>query len=55
VTSPLNNLASPLAVRNLEFGFIMEASLSPEPGGCSLISQEELNRLMLEWLRRRFG
>jgi pimeloyl-ACP methyl ester carboxylesterase len=36
-------LASPPAVRNLEFGFIMEAALSPEPGGCSLMSQQELD------------
>lgn len=36
-------LASPPAVRNLEFSFIMEAALSPEPGGCSLSSQQELD------------
>jgi pimeloyl-ACP methyl ester carboxylesterase len=35
-------LAAPPAVRNLEFEFIMESSLSPEPAGQPLMSEEEL-------------
>lgn len=35
-------LAAPPSVRNLEFEFIMESSLSPEPAGEPLMSAEEL-------------
>ncbi len=35
-------LAAPPAVRNLEFEFIMEAAMSPEPAGRPLMTDEEL-------------
>ncbi|MRR56173.1 MAG: alpha/beta hydrolase [Deltaproteobacteria bacterium] len=37
-----NYLAAPAKVRNLEFEFIMETALNPEPAGKSFITPEEL-------------